>query len=83
MVGEVKYFTKGSPTLAVKELYNAARQAIFYLGAFQDRYDAAMLVVADASPEHTFIQGLELVKPELLDRFGAESNIYLLSLGLQ
>lgn len=83
VVGEVKYFTKGSPTLAVKELYNAARQAIFYLGAFQDRYDAALLVVSDASPDHSFMKGLELMKPELLDRFGPESNVYLLSVGLR
>ena len=79
----MKYFTKGSPTLAVKELYNAARQAIFYLGAFQDRYDAALLVVADASPDHAFIKGLKLVRPELLDRFGPESNVYLLPVGLE
>ena len=83
VVGEVKYFTTGSPTIAVKELYNAARQAIFYLGAFQDRYDGALLVVADASPDHSFIKGMELVKPELLDRFGSESNIYLLPVRLR
>ena len=83
VIGEVKYFSKGSPTLAVKELYNAARQAIFYLGAFQDRYEAALLVVADASPDHSFIRGLELVRPELLARFGPESNVYLVPLGLQ
>lgn len=83
VIGEVKFFTKGSPKLAVKELYNAARQAIFYLGAFQDSYEAALLVVADASPGHTFIKGLEMVRPELLDRFGPESNVYLLPVGLR
>lgn len=83
VVGEVKYFIKGSPKVAVKELYDAARQAIFYLGAFQDRYDAAMLVVADASPDQSFIKGLELVRPELLERFGPESNVYLVPVGLR
>lgn len=67
----------------MKELYNAARQAIFYLGAFQDRYKAALLVVADASPEHSFLQGLELVRSELLDRFGPDSGVYLVSLRLR
>ncbi|MFC1776129.1 hypothetical protein ACFL3I_02155 [Pseudomonadota bacterium] len=83
VIGEVKYFTKGSPKLAVKELYNAARQAMFYLGAFQDSYEAALLVVADASPDHSFIRGLELVRPELLERFGPKSNVYLAPVGLQ
>ena len=83
VIGEVKYFTKGSPTVAVKELYNAPRQAIFYLGAFQDSYEAALLVVADASPDHSFIKGLEMVRPELLDRFGPDSNVYLVSVGLR
>ena len=79
MVGETKYFRNGSATAAVKELYRAARQAVFYLGAFPRRYDAAMIVVGDASPGHTFYKGLESLKPELVQRFGQESNVHLVT----
>ncbi len=83
VVGEVKYFKSGSPKKAVKELYDASRQAVFYLGAFHGHYDSAMIVVADASPKHSFLKGLQLVEPGLLERFGAETNIYLLTAGLR
>ena len=74
---------KGSPAAAVKELYDAARQAMFYLGVFQDRYDAALVVVADATPEHAFLEGLKLIKPALLERFGPETNVYLAPIALR
>ena len=57
----------------------AARQAVFYLGAFPGRYDAAMVVVADASAGHTFHKGRESLKPELIRRFGLESNVRLVT----
>ncbi|MBU0495446.1 MAG: hypothetical protein KKA73_08690 [Chloroflexi bacterium] len=82
VVGEVKYFKAGSSEIAVRELYNAARQAIFYLGAFHDLYDSAMIVVADASPGHAFHEGLVLIEPELLHRFGSETNIHLVAIKL-
>lgn len=81
-VGEVKYFRSGTPASAVRELYNAARQAIFYLGAFRSAYDAAMVIVADASKEHTFFSGMQLVRPELLARFGPATGIHLVPIRL-
>ena len=83
VVGEVKYFRSESPDSAIRELYNASRQAIFYLGAFHGEYDSALVVVADASRSHAFYKGLELIKPELLSRFGPETNIHLLAISLK
>ena len=80
VVGETKYFKSGSPARAVTELYDTARQAVFYLGAFPGCYDSAMIVVADASAGHTFHKGLELLKPELLQRFGSETNVHLVTI---
>jgi hypothetical protein len=82
VVGEVKYYRSGTPVSAVKELYNAARQAIFYLGAFRGTYDSAMIVIADASKEHSFFGGMELVRPELIERFGTETGIHLVPIKL-
>ena len=75
-VGETKYFTKGSQKAAIKELYNGIRQAMFYLGAFNE-YKDALLIVADASPDHTFASSLDLLEDDLLSRFGEETNIHL------
>jgi hypothetical protein len=77
LVAEVKFFTKGSPQRAVKELYDAARQAVFYLGAYQGEYANALLVVADASSEQAFVQVKKMMNPDILDRFGEETRIYL------
>ena len=82
IVGEVKYFTGGSPEAGIQELYNAARQAMFYLAALHNTYDAAMIVIADASPKHFFFEGLDMLRPELLSRFGQETNVYLLAIRL-
>jgi hypothetical protein len=82
VVGEVKYFRTGTPDSAVRELYNAARQAIFYLGAFRSDYDSAMVIVADASKEHTFFSGMQLVRSELMTRFGTETGIHLVPIKL-
>ena len=76
VVGETKYFTKGSKQSAIKELYNDVRQAMFYLGAFNE-YTDALLLVADASPGHIFYHSLTLLEEELLNRFGKETNIHL------
>jgi hypothetical protein len=83
IVGEAKYFTKGTPEKAVRELYDTARQAVFYLGAFPKSYDAAMIVIADASPDHAFHQGLQLLKPELLQRFGSETKVHLVTIRIR
>ena len=83
LVGEVKYFISDSPQAAVRELYNAARQAAFYLGAFHDLYQAALIVVADASPNHSFFEGMKLVKSDLLQRFGTETDIHLFAIRLR
>lgn len=82
-VGEVKFFKEGSKETAIRELYNATRQAVFYLGAFRQDYDAAILVVADASPEHVFKGALEDLRPELLSRYGEDTGIYLVTIGLK
>jgi hypothetical protein len=82
VVGEIKYFVVDSAESAVRELYDAARQAVFYLGAFPNEYESALIVVADASKNHSFFKGLELIKPELLKRFGVETDIHLVTIQL-
>jgi|AntAceMinimDraft_16_1070373.scaffolds.fasta_scaffold05871_2 hypothetical protein len=77
IVGEVKFFRSGTPETAVKELYNAARQAVFYLGAFRGEYKQAVVVVADASEGHVFIEGVCRMNPGILERFGEETSIFL------
>lgn len=79
-IGETKYFRRGSVAAAIKELYDAARQAVFYLGAFAGDFQSATIVVADASPDHTFHASLDALKPRLLDRFGIETNIHLVTI---
>lgn len=49
---------------------------MFYLGAFSE-YTDALLIVADASPDHAFANSLNLLKDDLLTRFGEETNIHL------
>jgi hypothetical protein len=82
IVGEVKYFKSGPPERAVRELYQAARQVVFYLAAFHGDYRSALIVVADASPDHAFSKGLQLLKPGLRDRFGADTDIHLVTINL-
>lgn len=82
VVGEVKYFHKGSKNSAIKELYNDLRQTMFYLGAFNE-YTDALLVVADASEGHIFNEALSLLREDLLERFGDETNIHLCVLKLR
>ena len=60
----------------MKEIYDVARQAMFYLGAFAGEYDSALIVIADASSGHVFGEGLKLINPEILERFGQETRIY-------
>ena len=81
-VGEVKFFKEGSKETAVKELFNATRQATFYLGAFCNEYDAAILVVADASPGHVFKAALEDLHPDFLSRYGEATGVHLAVIGL-
>jgi hypothetical protein len=81
-VGEVKYFESGSPKHAVQILYDASRQALFYLGAFTGTYQSAIIVVADASRDHAFFEALKLTRPELLRRFGTETDIHLVPIKL-
>lgn len=77
VVGEVKYFKGKTPDSAVKELYNAARQAAFYIAAYEGLYKNALLVIADTTPLKAFKAGLDMIRPELLERFGEETGIYL------
>ena len=83
IVGEVKYFSSGSTDHAIEELYNASRQALFYLGAFHNIYESAMIVIADASDHHTFFEGLGLLREDLVKRFGPETNIHLVPIKLR
>ncbi len=75
-VGEVEFFNKGNEVRARNEFYNACREAVFYLGAFRDVYDAAIVVVADATPTHAFTQAYNKLNPDLLRRFGKTTGIY-------
>lgn len=85
IVGETKFIRKTvSPKTALRELYDASRQAVFYLGAFHQAYKEALLVVADASPTHSFVNGIaEEAHPELLQRFGSDTGVYLLLLRIR
>lgn len=76
-IGEVKFFHSGGQKSALKELYNVARQAVFYLGAYACEYDSALIVVADASKGHVFHNAIKQVNPEIINRFGDETSIYL------
>ena len=87
ILGEVKYLTSGSPRSAVREIYNASRQAVFYLGAFNGaskvaRYDSAMIILADASQNGALSSGCALLKESLRKRFGAETGIYFVPITL-
>lgn len=82
-LGEVKFFKGGSSDKAIQELYNATRQAVFYLGAFNKEYDSAILVIADASPNHTFKKSLNDLQPSLLSRYSEDTGVYLLVICLQ
>ena len=77
ILGELKFFRSGNPETAVRELYNAARQATFYLGAFRGEYRQAVVVVADASRGHVFVEGVRRMNPDILERFGEETSIFL------
>jgi len=83
LIGEVKFFKSESTNTALKQLYDAARQAVFYLGAFGGSYKDALIVVADASKTHAFSKGIDMLNPEIHKRFGEETNIYLSVISLQ
>jgi len=77
MIGEVKYFRGRTCERAIKELYDASRQAVFYLGAFGGQYQNACIVIADASEEHFFEQSLQHINFGIRERFGKETGVYL------
>jgi len=52
------------------------------LGAYHGQYSDALIVVADASKDHAFFKGVDLIKPELMARFGSESHVHLLPVKL-
>ena len=83
ILGETKYFQNGTARAAVRQLYDAARQAVFYLGVFRDIYDSALIVIADASEDCSFHRGLALVRPDLLARFDEETKVHLLALRIR
>ncbi|MBF0313624.1 MAG: hypothetical protein HQK52_09415 [Oligoflexia bacterium] len=77
-IGETKLLTKGTSKEAITELYNASRQALFYLGAFAPDYTNALLVMADMTPNQVLKTALEEdLNKSILDRFGDETNIHL------
>jgi hypothetical protein len=51
-------------------------------GAFTRTYQSAIIIVADASRDHAFFEGLEVIRPELLRRFGTETDIHLVLIKL-
>jgi len=53
------------------------------VGTFHNVYESAMIVVADGSRNHTFFEGLKLLRQGLLSRFGPETDIYLVPIRLQ
>lgn len=77
VVGEVKYFRGGNEQKALKDFYAVVKEVVFYLGAFHGIYDAALIVIADASEDSAMYNMLDIIKPELLARFGNDSGIYL------
>ena len=77
VVGEVKYFMGGSEDKALKDFYAVAKEAVFYLGVFNGIYDAALIVIADASEDAAMYKMLDIIKPELLARFGRDAGVYL------
>jgi hypothetical protein len=82
VVGEVKFVKRGKTPAAVQHIYDAARQAVFYLGAFRGGYRDALIVLADATPERVVSEALATLRPELRGRFGPVTGIYLLVLSL-
>jgi hypothetical protein len=83
VVGDVKYYSGDSPTQAITMLYNSARDAVFYLGAFHGDYDSALIVVADGSGTGAFTRGMQTLRSELLERFGINTHVHLLILKLR
>lgn len=83
ILGEVKLIRSGNTKTAMSALYEAARQALFYMGAFKGQYEASMAVIVDASDEHLLQSTLELVSEGVLDRFNSTTNIYLCCITLR
>ena len=83
MIGEVKYSRTENPSSAVKELYEAARQAVFYLGVYGKDYDDALIVIADSSKQQAFVEGLGMVNAEIVSRFGQETRVHLATIPLR
>ena len=81
-VGELKYVDDCNRDQAVKLLYDATRQAVFYLGAFHGDYDSALFVIADATPEHRVNEALRHIRSGLLDRYGRITKVYCCVLSL-
>lgn len=81
IIGEVKFINSaGNPSLI---FYKTIREAVFYLGVFRSVYDRVLLVFADATPKHDFEQSLSLFRPELLNRFGVNTDIEYVTLLLK
>lgn len=69
VVGEVKYFRGGNEDKALKDFYAVVKEVIFYLGAFHGVYEAALIVIADASEDGAMYNMVGRLKSKLLARF--------------
>ena len=74
-VGEVKYFTGKTEESARTMIYNAIRQAIFYLGAYAGEYSTAIVIIADGSEGGIARDVFGGAHPALLERLGEESRV--------
>ena len=87
IVFEAKYFQKGSPATAQRELVENAYQAFFYLGLPQEKtdddrpdwaYDYACLLAYDASPTGSLVEAWKRLSPKVRTGFWEGANVYVM-----
>lgn len=87
IVFEAKYFQKGSPATAQRELVENAYQAFFYLGLPQEKtdgdrpdwaYDYACLLAYDASPTGSLLDAWTRLSPKVRTGFWEGANVYVM-----
>ena len=77
VVGEHKAYWGTSKKEAVKNVFEAAKQVVFYQGALGVNYKDGMIVVTDLSQADIVNEALKDVRPEILSRFGEQTRIHL------
>ena len=76
LLGELKY-EHDEKVGALTSIYDAVRQCVFYLGAFNGKYHDAVGLIADATPGHVIADTFDQLPSGLKDRFGSRNHIYL------